>query len=467
MPRTCPSSKTALLDLPLEVLADVCLQLDLRDLVCLAETCKRVRHGDGGLETVELPIKSPAVMALRALAFPRPELVPSTRPIGCSESWVAYLARCARQRSCREAPPIAAGEAHCLCVKAAGRLLAFGKGAAVGHGHVRKKYFDPTPVAALAHVRVRSVAAFYHHSLALTWDGRVYSWGANHAGQLGHGDTLDRLLPARVEGLEDVRGFALGWSHSLAATHSGDVFLWGQLINHYDAKKELRPTIVEGFGGVRVRRVFAGGSVNFALGKDGELFSWGKGRAECLGHGDTEDQPLPKRVEALRDVRVSTVSVGTWHALALAEDGVVFAWGMNLDGTTLGNPHVERELLPKPVEALRGVRVGSVLAASRSSYAVADTGQLWAWGDDTNQAPQLGHGERMKFPLPMPVESLRGVKLDAVAAGFYHRLARADDGSVYTWGSAHASKMGMLGLGPSMKDATEAVRTPRRVSFGL
>jgi hypothetical protein len=112
-----------LLDLPLEVLTDVCLQLDLHDLVRVAATCKRFRHGDGGLETAELPTKSPVVTALRILAFSRPELVPSTRAIGGSESWVAYLARCARQRRCREAPPIAAGDWHSIFV-AAGLVLA-------------------------------------------------------------------------------------------------------------------------------------------------------------------------------------------------------------------------------------------------------------------------------------------------------------------------------------------------------
>jgi alpha-tubulin suppressor-like RCC1 family protein len=52
---------------------------------------------------------------------------------------VAYLARCARQR-CREAPPIAAGDSHSLCLDAAGHLLSCGTGAAVGHGHEDVKY---------------------------------------------------------------------------------------------------------------------------------------------------------------------------------------------------------------------------------------------------------------------------------------------------------------------------------------
>jgi alpha-tubulin suppressor-like RCC1 family protein len=137
------------------------------------------------------------------------------------------------------------------------------------------------------------------------------------------------------------------------------------------------------------------------------------------------------RVEALRNVRVSFVSVGIYHVLALAEDGVVYAWGENEERALLGNPHVERELLPKPVEALRGVRVGSIVAAGSRSYAVAATGELWAWGVDRVDHAPLGHGTVENCPLPKPVEALRGVKVDAAVAAQYHTLAQADGGRVY------------------------------------
>jgi alpha-tubulin suppressor-like RCC1 family protein len=79
---------------------------------------------------------------------------------------------------------------------------------------------------------------------------------------------------------------------------------------------------------------------------------------------------------------------------ALAEDGLVYAWGKNSARSVLGNPDVERELLPTPVELLRGVRVASVAAACDHSYAVADTSELWAWGIGSDRwgAP-LGHGK--------------------------------------------------------------------------
>jgi hypothetical protein len=243
---------TLLLDLPLEVLAQVCLQLNLLDLLRAAGTCRRLRNGDDGLETVELPTKSPVVTALRELAFSGGTLIPSTRPTGCSETWVAYLAHCAQQRRLRE--PIAAGNRHSLFLTAAGQLLACGEGGAVGHGDWRRHY-EPAPVAAMAGVRVVSVAAGKRHSLALSSDGRVYSWGYNAAGQLGHGDRSHRTVPTLVEGLQGVRGVAVVGGHSLAVTQGGPVFHWGHAL--HGAECHLQPMTVEGFEGVRVLHVGA------------------------------------------------------------------------------------------------------------------------------------------------------------------------------------------------------------------
>eukprot|EP00962_Isochrysis_galbana_P015359 scaffold4406_cov112-Isochrysis_galbana.AAC.19 len=108
---------------------------------------------------------SPVATALRQHAFPAAELIPSTRPIGYMESWIAYQASCARQRRFREAPPIVTGLRRSLFVDTAGRLLSCGNDSVF--------FSASTSVAAMAGVRVRSVAAGALHSLAPGWDGRV------------------------------------------------------------------------------------------------------------------------------------------------------------------------------------------------------------------------------------------------------------------------------------------------------
>jgi alpha-tubulin suppressor-like RCC1 family protein len=333
---------------------------------------------------------------------------------------------------------------------------------ATGQGESYKKYCDSTPVAAMAGIRVRSVAAGSEHSLALGWDGHVYTSGSNFRGQLGHGDYEERASPLRVEGLEGVRSIAGAYERSLAVTQSGDVFSWGEAFVP-EAEDLLRPIMVEGFESARVRRVLAGADVAFAIGEDGELFSWGFDRTVTLGHGDLQDQPSPKRVEALRGVRTSSVAVGSFHAVALTEEGLVYVWGESRERSLLGDLHVERELLPKPVEALRGVRVGSVAAAHDRSYVVADTGELWAWRLDGKQRTPLDHGEHIACLLPKVFASLQGVKVDAVAATSHHVLALADDSSVHVWGNKWAAGAGALGLGPSVLNLGEAVAQPQRI----
>jgi alpha-tubulin suppressor-like RCC1 family protein len=295
--RWAPSSisETTLLDLPLEVLTCVCQHLDLRDLARVAATCKRLRHGDGGMETAELPTKSPMVTALREHAFPGGELIPSTRSIGCLESWVAYLARGVRPRRCRKAPPIAAGYDRTLIVDAA-RQLACGKHAAVGHGDAESSYIEPTPVAAMTGVRVRSISAGEDHSLALCWDGRVYSWGRNDYGQLGLGDELRRHAPVLLQGFEGVRGVASAYEHSLAVTQLGAVFSWGRDLLQF-WRTELRPIIVKGFEGVNVRRVCAGRGTAFAIGEDGEVF---RGGGDMTGFSAMAMRKTNPRPSALR-----------------------------------------------------------------------------------------------------------------------------------------------------------------------
>jgi alpha-tubulin suppressor-like RCC1 family protein len=172
---------------------------------------------------------------------------------------------------------------------------------------------------------------------------------------------------------------------------------------------------------------------------------------------------------------VTSVAAGTFYVLALAEDGLLYAWGGFDEVLLLGTPNVATELRPKPFEALQGVRVVSIAAGALRSYAVACTGEVWTWGLDVGFDFPLGHGDlrpipvlgqEEEYPLPEPIQSLEGVKVIAVAAEAgcrRHTLALADDGSVYAWGDERAVSSGALGLGLSVSGEGQAVLTPQRI----
>jgi hypothetical protein len=85
--------------------------------------------------------------------------------------------------------------------------------------------------------------------------------------------------------------------------------------------------LVEALHGTRVVGVVAGDHHSCALTSAGELLTWGFGGFGALGHGDTRKQAAPKRVEALRSIRIVSVATSATHTIAVSEEGAVFAWG--------------------------------------------------------------------------------------------------------------------------------------------
>ena len=70
-----------------------------------------------------------------------------------------------------------------------------------------------------------------------------------------------------------------------------------------------------------------------------------------LGHGDEQDQLLPKKIEAFAGQRVVAVSGGTAHNLARTADGPVFTWGQGEYGCLGHGEDLSNQLLPKKIEA--------------------------------------------------------------------------------------------------------------------
>lgn len=65
--------------------------------------------------------------------------------------------------------------------------------------------------------------------MALTSENQVFVWGTGENGRLGLGDTKGRNIPTIVDHLinKQITYIACGESHSIAVTTNGDVFSWG------------------------------------------------------------------------------------------------------------------------------------------------------------------------------------------------------------------------------------------------
>ena len=88
----------------------------------------------------------------------------------------------------------------------------------------------PLHIVPLGPAVVQSVACGKDHTVCLTVDGVVYSWGKNSKGELGLGDTAERYVPTVVESLRanPVIIIACGKNTSAAYTDDGTLYMWGQ-----------------------------------------------------------------------------------------------------------------------------------------------------------------------------------------------------------------------------------------------
>src|SRR5262249_43787999 len=70
-------------------------------------------------------------------------------------------------------------------------------------------------------------AAGSYHSLVLKYDGTVLAWGENAKGQIGVGDTTDKVTPVVVTNLSNVVAIDGGEDFSMAVLQNGTVKSWG------------------------------------------------------------------------------------------------------------------------------------------------------------------------------------------------------------------------------------------------
>ncbi|XP_066480523.1 protein RCC2-like [Tiliqua scincoides] len=92
--------------------------------------------------------------------------------------------------------------------------------------------WGPHRYGCLTGIQVRTVVSgpCAAHSLLITTEGKLWSWGRNDKGQLGHGDTkrVDAPKPVEVLSSETVVLAACGRNHTLVLTESGSIFAFGE-----------------------------------------------------------------------------------------------------------------------------------------------------------------------------------------------------------------------------------------------
>ncbi len=335
------------------------------------------------------------------------------------------------------------------------------------------------------------------HTLVLGQNGQAFACGNNSFSQLGLGDyppqdtsTLFRVHgPNNIYFLDGICDVEAGWKHSLALDVNSMVWAWGkngagQLGNGKSGTFEIETTPVQVLSGQQdttdpnsplkyIIDISAGrsGIHSLAVDANGFCWSWGYNFYGQLGSGNyIITNPVPVEVNDTNNTgrleNIIAVSAGSYHSMALDDDGFVWTFGDNEFGK-LGVGDTQDRETPVKVHGVNDVNfLENIVAISAGwdhcmaleGYSIEDfniCGKVYSWGNNGTgnygeDGGRLGNGQ-VTGSNSTPVIVLSGQQdsnstylknIVEISAGESHSMALGRDGFVYTWGDNGDSQLG-------------------------
>lgn len=145
--------------------------------------------------------------------------------------------------------------------------------------------------------------------------------------------------------------------------------------------------------------------------------------------------------------KITFLSCGANHVLALNDKGKVFSWGSGQQNQ-LGRRIVERNKLHGLQPREFGIRkkIVSIGCGSYHSFAIAATGTVYSWGLNSFGATAIREGagdDEAAIVHPTIVDSLSDRNIVQLCGGSHHSIGRTADGKCLVWGRLDGFQSGL------------------------
>ena len=327
-------------------------------------------------------------------------------------------------------------------------------------GSVEKKTTEILLEVSFMQTKIACACGF-HHTITLSNDGTVHSFGMNNKGQLGLGHNKDISLPTPIPNLPQINMISCGWNFTICVDHEG--FIWsfgenyfGQLgtgnTTHFNVPQKIRDI-------PPVHSVSCGDNHTLIITTDSNLWSCGHNGYGQLCLGDTEDRSKPQQTSFSN---ISKISAGRTNSLFQNDKGEIFACGINRYGQCgLGHFH-SSQMTPSLILNLPSNIVHFVCGSHQNLFLDAE-GNVFSVGN--NELGQLGLGhntnqnELNKIPNIPPIKTVSCVGASCYLIDF--------EGNLWTFGF---NGCGQLGQGDTQnKNIPEIIPTLKyiqQISYG-
>lgn len=350
--------------------------------------------------------------------------------------------------------------------KMTGHILTCGRNDSFQLGYSMES-LQPTPrrVKTEEDVSFIDVSSARYHTLGLTSQGLVYSWGKGFGGKLGLGNEKTHILPTCIHLKTKVLKIAAAKFHSLALTNTGNVLSWGS--NKYgqlglgNTLKSLRPTCVTAMKGPKNAScvsIAASNSHSCCINEFGYVYCWGTNDSNQLGFRKESGKSsnLPRKVSS-ESFKVSIpVQCAASDSITIVRTqmGDVYQWG-------LGNQRPNRVCFEREKNTTEtgwvtkditsdSIKLIDISTGPYHRAAVSSDGEVFTWGTEANLlgycAKNTGKA-KSHTTVGKRLEGLysKGYRISSVKCAKRHSIAVSQNGAAFVWGHGDHGVLGMSG----------------------
>ena len=329
-----------------------------------------------------------------------------------------------------------------------------------------------------------SIASAGNHTIFLTNEGKVYSCGSNGYGVLGRTGTttVPGLIntttvggtPTAFNNLT-ISAIACGDYHTVNLTNDGKVYSYGRnslgqlgiTTNSGTDTGIQNPTLITtttvggtttAFNNLTISAIACGNAHTVFLTNEGKVYSCGDNSLGQLGIttnlGTSTATPNPTLITTnIGTLTISAIACGLYHTVFLTNDGKVYSCGYSDSGRlgrtgTTSVPGLINTNIEGTTTAFDALTITAIACGDHFTFFIANDGKVYSCGQNTNG--QLGRTGTTTVP-GLVTQNIAGTStafntltIAAIASGQNYSLFLTNEGKIYSCG---LNTNGQLGLG--------------------
>ena len=286
----------------------------------------------------------------------------------------------------------------------------------------------PTPISILP--KIMEISCGYQFTVCVDKEGGLWSFGENCNGKLGTGNTTNYNIPQKIEDIPPVCSVSCGSHHTLVITTDSNLWScgrndFGQLcLGNTEHQAKYQQTSFS-----NISKICAGGFHSYFQNNGGEIFGCGHNYDGQIGLGHfNHPQIIATQIPNL-PLNIVQFCSGYSHSLFLDSEGNVFSLGNNEFGNLGLGHNIKQQNVLNQIPNIPPIR--TISCVGHSNYLIDLEGNLWSFG--CNAYGQLGHGDETNRNVPTKITALRNITQILRGFGDYF-LAKDSQNKIFIMG---------------------------------